>query len=184
MIGIPHMNNNFIKLYQRACETQSRTWFFVGFLSCVGMELGAIYFQFVLKLEPCPLCITQRLVVFSLAFIFLSGAIHNPGQTGIRIYTGAAALASLAGAAVATYHFVIQLLPHEDVSSCGPGASYILEHYELADILRKFLTGTGDCTQVLWTFLGLSMPFWVGLCFLGLFALCIWRFVLAMAKKA
>ena len=174
--------NNIIKLYPRACEMPARTWFFFGFLSCVAMELAAIYFQFVLGLEPCPLCITQRLITFTLALIFLIGAIHNPALVGIRIYAGLAALASFAGASVATYHFVIQHLPHEELSSCGPGASYILEHFKLADIVRLFLTGTGDCTQVVWSFLGLSMPFWVGLCFLGLCAFCLWRLVLAFPR--
>jgi disulfide bond formation protein DsbB len=169
---------NFSTLYQKACETQARTWFLFGFLSCIGMELGAIYFQFVVKLEPCPLCITQRLIVISLALVFLSGTIHNPGTAGIRIYAGLAAVASLAGASVAAYHLMIQLLPHEELSSCGPGASYILEHYKVADVVRLFLTGTGDCTEVVWTFLGLSMPFWVGLSFVGIFALCVWRFML------
>ncbi len=176
--------NNIIKFYQRACKTPARTWFLFGFLSCIAMELGAIYFQFVLKLEPCPLCITQRLIVFSLALIFLIGTIHNPGSIGVRIYAGLAAFASFAGASVATYHFVIQHLPHEELSSCGPGASYILEHFKLADIIRLFLTGTGDCTQVVWTFLGLSMPFWVGLCFSGIFALCVWLVVLAFPQPA
>ena len=92
--------NSIIKLYQRACGIPARTWFFYGFLSCVAMELAAIYFQFVLGLEPCPLCITQRLITFSLALIFLIGAIHNPGLVGIRIYAGLAALASFANCAI------------------------------------------------------------------------------------
>lgn len=171
--------NDLSRLYRKARSVPPRTWFLAGFLSCVGMELSAIYFQFVAKLEPCPLCITQRLIVLGLASAFLAGTLHNPGRAGVRAYAGAAALFSLAGAGVATYHFLIQILPHEELASCGPGASYILEHFSLADSLRLFLTGTGDCTQVVWTFLGLSMPFWVGLSFLGLLGLCAWQFALA-----
>ncbi len=175
--------NSINKYYQIACEIPARTWFFIGFLFCIVMELAAIYFQFVLLLEPCPLCITQRLILIGLALIFLSATVHNPRLTGIRIYAGLATIASLAGTAVAAYHFAIQILPHDELSSCGPGASYILEHYPLADIVRQFLTGTGDCTHVVWSFLGLSMPFWVGLCFLSLFSLCVWRLVLAFNGK-
>lgn len=173
--------NSIAKLYQLACETPVRRWFWAGFLSCIAMESAAVYFQFVLKLEPCPLCITQRLILFSLAAVFLGGAVQNPGAVGVRIYAGLAALAALSGASVATYHFMIQqILPHDELSSCGPGASYILEHYQLADIVRQFLTGTGDCSKVVWSFLGLSMPFWVGLGFLGLLALCVWIFIMAI----
>ena len=171
--------NEISTLYRTASAVKARAWLLAGFLSCIGMELSAVYFQFVLKLEPCPLCITQRLIVLSLATVFLTGALHNPGNRGVRVYTGLAALFSLAGVSVATYHFLIQILPHDELSSCGPGASYILEHFSLADSIRLFLTGTGDCTEVVWTFLGLSMPFWVGVTFLGLLALCLWQFVLA-----
>jgi disulfide bond formation protein DsbB len=174
--------NSMTQLCQKACAVQARTWFLSGFLACIGMELAAIYFQFVLKLEPCPLCITQRLIVFCLALVFLGGALHNPGFGGIRIYAGLAAIFSLAGASVAAYHFVIQILPHEELASCGPGATYILEHFKLADVFRLFLTGTGDCTEVVWTFLGLSMPFWVGLNFIGILALSVWQFVLSNQK--
>jgi disulfide bond formation protein DsbB len=171
-------------LYQKACAVKARAWLLAGFLACIGMELSAVYFQFVLKLEPCPLCITQRMIVFALAGAFLGGALHNPGRSGVRVYFGLAALFSLAGASVAAYHFLIQILPHDEFASCGPGASYILEHFSLADSVRMFLTGTGDCTQVVWTFLGLSMPFWVCLTFLGLLGLCLWQFVLASALPA
>lgn len=167
------------KLYRKACATSARTWLLAGFLSCVGMELSAVYFQFVLKLEPCPLCITQRLVVLTLGSVFLVGTLHNPVGLGVRVYFGLAALASLTGTAVATYHFLIQILPHEEAASCGPGAAYILEHFTLADSIRMFLTGTGDCTQVVWSLFGLSMPFWVGLSFAGLLGLCVWQFLLA-----
>ena len=175
--------NNIHRLYQRASELPARTWFLFGFLSCIALELAAMYFQFVLLLEPCPLCITQRLILISLALIFLSATLHNPGPAGVRTYAGLAALASLAGTSVAAYHVAIQILPHDELSSCGPGASYILEHYPLADIVRQFLTGTGDCTQIVWSFLGLSMPFWVGLCFLGMFILCVWQFMRAVATN-
>lgn len=143
-----------------------------------------MYFQFVEKLEPCPLCITQRLVVLSLAATFLAGALHNPGRFGVRAYASSASLLALVGAGVATYHFAIQVLPHEEAASCGPGASYILEHFSLTDSIRLFLTGTGDCTQVVWAFLGLSMPFWVGLSFLALLGLCLWQFALAAPQEA
>jgi len=155
-----------------------RQWFFLGFLACVGMELAAVYFQFVLGLEPCPLCITQRLVLFVAGTVFLAATIHNPGRRGVRVYASIGILATLFGLGVAVYHFLIQILPHNELADCGPGASYILEHMALTDAIRLFLTGTGDCTQVVWSLFGLSMPFWVALCFAGLVGLCILQFAL------
>lgn len=156
-----------------------RQWFICGFLAVVAMELTAIYFQFVLDLEPCPLCITQRLILIGAGAIFLAGAIHNPNRRGVRVYAGFGILTTLLGMGVAIYHFVIQLLPHDELAECGPGASYILEHMELAEALRLFLSGTGDCTQIVWSLFGLSMPFWVAVGYAGLTALSLLQLALA-----
>lgn len=175
--------NALSQFYVQACAVRARTCLAAGFLACVAMELSAIYFQFVLMLEPCPLCITQRLIVFCLATVFATGALHNPQGAGLRVYFGLAALIAMIGAAVAVYHFAIQLLPHEESAGCGPGASYILENFSLGDALRMFLTGTGDCTQVVWSLFGLSMPFWVATAFLAVLGLCVWRFALAAPQQ-
>jgi len=154
-----------------------RQRFSLGFVGCVAMELSAVYFQFVVGLEPCPLCITQRMIIFLASVVFLVAAIHNPERTGVRVYSGVGLLITLFGMGVAIYHFVIQLLPNNELASCGPGASYILKHMDLANAIRMFLTGTGDCRQIVWSLFGLSMPFWVALCFAGLIAICIIQLV-------
>jgi disulfide bond formation protein DsbB len=154
-----------------------RQRFYLGFLGCVAMELSAVYFQFVVGLEPCPLCITQRMIIFVAAVVFLVAAIHNPERAGIRVYSGLGLLVTMFGFGVATYHFVIQILPNNELASCGPGASYILKHMDLTHAIRMFLTGTGDCRQIVWSLFGLSMPFWVALCFAGLMALCVVQLV-------
>ena len=150
-----------------------RTSFLLAFLACVAMELAALYFQFIVGLEPCPLCITQRRILIGAAVVFLAGVLHNPLGRAARIYAGVGLLTTLLGMAVAAYHFTIQLLPHDELADCGPGASYILEHMGLTDAIRAFLTGTGDCTEVVWSLFGLSMPFWVAIGFLGLAGLCV-----------
>ena len=159
-------------------KLSQRQWFVVGFLACVGMELTAMYFQFVLNLEPCPLCITQRLILIGAGAVFLAGAIHNPNRRGVRVYASVGLVTTLLGMGVAVYHFVIQMLPHDELADCGPGAAYIIEHMELYEAIRLFLTGTGDCTQIVWSMFGLSMPFWVALGYAGLTALSILQFAL------
>jgi protein dithiol:quinone oxidoreductase len=63
--------------------------------------------------------------------------------------------------AVAARHLWIQHLPEGAVPACGATLSYMLEVLPLADVLRKVLSGSGECAQVTWTMLGLSMPGWV-----------------------
>lgn len=152
---------------------RARQWFLLGFLFCVGLILTAFYFQFVDGLDPCPLCISQRIMVVATGLVLLAAAIHNPGPRGIGGYAIAGGLAALAGASISGRHVWIQHLPADEVPACGPGLSYMFQYFPLSDTLRAMVTGTGDCAHVDWTLLGMSMPFWVLLCFLGLAALSL-----------
>lgn len=146
----------------------ARQWFLLGFLFCAGLMLAAFYFQFVGGLDPCPLCISQRIMVVAVGLVMLAAAIHNPGPVGIRNYAVAAGLTALIGASISGRHVWIQHLPADEVPACGPGLSYMFQYFPLSDTLRAMVTGTGDCAKVDWTLLGFSMPFWVLVCFIGL----------------
>ena len=73
--------------------------------------------------------------------------------------------------AVAARHLWIQHLPEGSVPACGATLSYLLEVFPLADVVRKVLTGSGECARITWSLLGLSMPGWVLLAAVGLGAL-------------
>lgn len=139
-----------------------------GFLVCASL-LGYAYFaQFQLDLEPCPLCIFQRVAMIALGAVFLVAALHNPAATGARIYGLLIAIAAGAGVAVAGRHVWLQHLPPDKVPECGPGLEYMLEAFPIGEALKLAFTGSGECADVVWTFLGLSMPTWVLICFVGL----------------
>lgn len=150
-----------------------RTWFFFGFLACLCAMFTAAYFQFVEELEPCPLCISQRIMIVAVGLTFLMAVFHNPKQKGIRIYAIIGGILALIGAGISTRHVWLQHLPPEEVPTCGPGLAYIFEHFPLSKTLETMLSGTGDCAEVLWTLLGLSIPAWTLLSFLGLAALSL-----------
>jgi len=97
--------------------------------------------------------------------------LHAPGPGGIRNYSIIGGLVALMGASVSARHVWIQHLPADEVPACGPGLSYMFQYFPLSDTLKAMVTGTGDCAKADWTLLGLSMPTWVLLCFLGLAAL-------------
>lgn len=144
--------------------------FLLGFLFCVGLMLSALYFQFIGHLDPCPLCISQRIMVIAVGLVMLVAFLHAPGPRGIRIYAVVGGLVALMGASVSARHVWIQHLPADEVPACGPGLSYMFQYFALSDTLKAMLTGTGDCAKMDWTLLGLSMPAWVLFCFLGLAA--------------
>jgi disulfide bond formation protein DsbB len=132
-----------------------------AFLVCVGLMGTALTFQYVLHLEPCPLCILQRVVVISLGLLFVLAALHNPGGTGRSIYGILTAMLAVTGLGIAGWQVRLQHLPPDQVPECGPGLDYMLEVMPLKDILVKVFRGSGECAEVLWTFLGLSIPEWM-----------------------
>jgi disulfide bond formation protein DsbB len=145
-----------------------RTLFLLGFLGCGAMMATALaYFQHYLQLEPCPLCIMQRVVVISIAAVLLVATLHNPRDWGIRVYGVLVTLVAATGAAIAGRHVWLQNLPPDQVPECGPGLDYILDVFPLGEALRMVLHGSGECAEVLWRFLGLSIPGWTLVAFSG-----------------
>lgn len=146
-----------------------------GFLACAGMMGFALYAQYRLLLDPCPLCILQRVAVIGLGLVFLLAALHDPAGWGRRGYAVLLALFAAAGAGVSAWHVRLQNLPADEVPSCGPGLDYMLENFPLSDALRMVFKGSGECADVVWQFLGLSMPAWVLICVAGLGVVGIWN---------
>ena len=146
-----------------------------GFLACAGMMGYALFVEHVLLLEPCPLCVFQRLAVISLGAVFLLATLHDPDGWGRRIYAALILLPAAAGIGVAGRHVWLQNLPPDKVPSCGPGFDYILDSFPLADALKLIFSGSGECASIDWQFLGLSMPAWVVIAILLVGVFGIWN---------
>jgi protein dithiol:quinone oxidoreductase len=146
-----------------------------GFAACAGLLAYAYYAQFVLRLEPCPLCIFQRVGILSIGFVFLIAAAHDPVGWGRRLYAALLALSALATGGVAVRQLYIQSLPEGSVPACGASLDFMLKVFSLSEVLVKVLTGSGECAKVTWRFLGLAMPGWVLIAalVLGIFGLWI-----------
>jgi disulfide bond formation protein DsbB len=151
----------------------------LGLVVCAGMMAFALYSQHVLGLEPCPLCIFQRVAVVGLGLVFLMAAIHSPGRLGRWIYAVLLLLVSLAGSAVSARHVWLQNLPPDQVPSCGPGLDFMLDTFPFTEVLNMVLSGSGECAEVSWSLLGLSMPAWtlIGLLGMGLYGVAVNLFI-------
>lgn len=151
----------------------------LGFLVCAGLVAYALYAQHGLGLEPCPLCIFQRIAVMATGLIFLVAALHGPGRLGQRVYSVLAFTAAAVGAGIAGHHVRLQSQPQELVASCGPGLDYMLDTFPLSQVLAMVFQGRGECSEIDWTFLGLSMPSWTMICFIGL---ALWALLALRAR--
>lgn len=141
--------------------TTSRWVYFSGFLLCItAWALARFYFQQHLELEPCPLCLIQRGLVIVVGALMLLGLLFNPGVIPGRILGGLVTIAAGVGAAVAGRHIWLQSLPADQVPSCGADLSFMLQSWPIAKVAEEVFKGSGECAEVSWAFLGLSIPAW------------------------
>jgi len=149
-----------------------------GALACAALLGYGLLLQHVDGLEPCPLCVFQRVAFIALGLVFLVAALHGPGRIASAVYGVLGLIAAAAGAGIAGRHVWLQSLPADQVPACGPGLQYMLEQFAFTRMVEKVLSGSGECANVDWSFLGLSIPGWALLWFvlLGLWALWLaWR---------
>lgn len=151
---------------------QPRAGYLAGFLVCAGMIAFALYLQHFEGQEPCPLCILQRVAWIAMGGIFLLAGFHGPARVGATVYGALLILVAGSGAAIAGRHVWLQNLPRDQVPACGPDLDYMLRQFPLSETLQRVLSGTGECAESGWTFLGLSIAGWslVWLLLMGAFA--------------
>lgn len=129
---------------------------------CAAMLGYALYVQHGMFMQPCPLCILQRVAFLAMGVFFLVGAIVGERPAWLRKLSAALVfVAAAVGAGIAGWHVYLQSLPPGDVPSCsGMDIGYMLDAFPLQKVVEKIFTGSGECAVVDWTFLGLSMPAW------------------------
>ena len=138
-----------------------------AFLVCVVLMATALTMQHVMNLEPCPLCVFQRGFVIVLGIIALAAALQDPGVTGRRVYGVLIVVFGVLGLIVAGRHVWLQNLPADQVPECGPGLEYMLDAFPLTEALSLVFRGSGECADVQWVFLGLTIPGWTLVIFTG-----------------
>ena len=131
-----------------------------GLLAVINLLAYAYYQQYVEYLDPCPLCITQRLFYISLGVLSLAGLFSAARRRWQRVLGGLAMLAALGGILTASRQVWLQHLPPEKVPECGPGLQYWLDNESALSVLALLFKGDGNCAEVVWTFLGFSMGEW------------------------
>lgn len=142
-------------------ELSVRRWALMGLAFCVLMMAVALGLEHLVGLDPCPLCIFQRVAVIAAALVFAIAAVHNPeGRGGALGYALLGLLAVAAGIGLAARHLWLQSLPADEVPSCGPPLDYMMEMLPLQQVIGQVLTASGECADIGMRFLGLSLPGW------------------------
>jgi protein dithiol:quinone oxidoreductase len=169
--------NSASRRVQRPSDTvplAPRTANLLGFLFCAALMTYAYYAEHVLRLEPCPLCMLQRIGIVLMGAIFLVASAHNSKSWGRSVYALLIGAAALATAGVALRHLYVQSLPPGTLPACGAPLEVMLRYAPWREVLMKVLTGSGECAKVEWRLLGLAMPAWVLIAAAGLGGLGVW----------
>lgn len=143
----------------------SRIVFGAIFLVCAGLLAVAFYFEHGMGLDPCPLCWLQRFAFMAAGLVGLLGWLQGPGPRGARVYGLLLTLVAGTGLGLASRQLWLQSLPADQAPACGPSVNYLLDVLPLSEVLATAVRGTGDCAEVVWRFLGLSIPGWTALFF-------------------
>jgi disulfide bond formation protein DsbB len=155
-----------------------RAAYFLGFLVSAALMGFALYLQYGLDLEPCPLCVFQRVALIATGVVFLVAALHNPGRAGAVFYAVLTLVTAGIGAGLAAWQVWIQAQPKGSVPACGMGLDYMMETMPLFDVIARVLKGSGECAEQGWVFLGLAIPSWTFVFFVAMIAAA-----LALARR-
>lgn len=158
---------------------EGRYGFMWGFAACVGGLAFAYYLQYGQGLDPCPLCILQRVAMAVAGLFFLLAAVMNRHGWQRWLTAILPLAASLTGAGIAGRHVWLQSLPPDQVPACGPPLDYLLDIMPLTDAIAFLLRGEGSCAVIDASFLGLSLPGWTLVAFAGL---SLWALLCALAS--
>ena len=141
--------------------------YLAGFLLCAGLLGGAYYYEYVEYLEPCPLCIVQRIAALLIGIGCLGAFFARNTRWPLRIALLFTLASALFGAQIANHHVTIQGLPPEQIPECGPGLEYMIQTLPTSELITTLLRGDGSCAEITWRLLGLTMPQWTLIAFIG-----------------
>ena len=140
----------------------------LGLIGVAGTTMLAfgLYLQHVVGLDPCPMCIVQRYAL--ILIIVVAGVTAFASRNGLLVAgSGLMTLISSLGAFVAARQSFLQWYPPSE-ASCGRDLYGMIETFPLKRVIPMIFKGSGDCTKIDWTFLGLSIANWSFICFVGI----------------
>lgn len=144
-----------------------RISYLTGFLICAALLGAAFYFEYVMYLDPCPLCMLQRIITAAVGLGCLLAFALDHFRWPTRFFAALATGFAIFGIFVSKHHLWLQSLPADQAPACGPGFYYLAETMPVGDLWNIMLNGDGNCAEVAWMFMGLSMPGWTLVFFTG-----------------
>lgn len=136
-----------------------------------ALEVTALFFQYNMGLAPCIMCIYQRSAVLGLLFAAIIGA-AKPQSKIVRVLAYLVwGISSIWGYLIASEHIAMQTTTDPFAFTCEFEPNFP-SFMPLHEWIPQFFQATGDCGNIDWQFIGLSMPAWMEIIF-ALFTLTL-----------
>ena len=153
----------------------------VALLGVLG-TIGSFVLQYMFGMNPCPLCILQRVAIIATGLAALLALLLPTAKKGGRLLAALwVSLPAAWGLGVAVYQLWLQSLPLSDRPSCGAPWTFRLRDWPLFDWWEPVVRGFGDC-GVSDAVLGISLPVWSVLMF-GAVLLWLWVMWFKLREK-
>ncbi|ASQ45056.1 disulfide bond formation protein B [Legionella clemsonensis] len=156
-------------------KSSYKRWQMLLFLLSLTVLGSSFYFQYIAGLAPCPLCLMQRLCVFLLVVVGFVGLLINYLKAGKLLAVLQIGVA-LGGLFFAGRQLWLQSLPGDQMPACLPELDILVRYFPWRDVFHALLWGAGDCAEISWKWLGLTMPGWAALYFLFMSLTGAWIF--------
>lgn len=160
----------------RTRQNNQRGMLIAILLTTIALLGYGYYLEYVEYLIPCPLCITQRVFYLLTGVFALLGLFAIRSVVWQRIVAFFMILSVIGGLATAGRQVWLQHLPKDQVPECGPGLSYWLQNNPALETLQLLFKGDGNCAEVDWVFLNLSIAEWSLAWFVTFLISAIWLF--------
>jgi len=130
----------------------------------IAVLMASFYFEYVKNLEPCPLCMMQRLCVMLLLMFGMMSLFCGISKCG-RVTSILQMMIALTGVFFAARQLWLQSLPADQTPACLPGLDVLINYFPWQEVFRALFWGSGECAEITGYWLGLSMPGWAALYF-------------------
>lgn len=158
-----------------------RHYYLLLWTGCCLLIAIALYMQYMMDLVPCALCMTQRVFIIAVGVVALAAWISKASSS--KTYPIVGMVLAIIGGGFSIRHIWLQNLPEDLAPACGPTLGYLLENVPFVEALAVLLQGDGNCAESVWSFLGLTIPGWTLLAFIGLLVLNGFILFLSITRK-
>lgn len=157
---------------------QKRLHYLFIVVLCTGILGAALFLQLVAGMEPCPLCVFQRIAIISIGLIALIAFLHNSTGFMDKVYGLFLVLGGMASVGVASRHVWLLSQPKDEAAACGPGLEVSLdrfiEYLPQGEITEVLFRSGAECTEISEFLFGLGLPQLTYPVFLILLSYLVW----------